>query len=80
MSHLTPFANEPLLELRRSGPREALTGALRDLDARLPLRAPVVIDGDAPAHMPAASVDPARPQRVVATAASATAADAGAAV
>ncbi|MCW3017493.1 MAG: aldehyde dehydrogenase family protein [Solirubrobacterales bacterium] len=80
MTDLTPFTNEPLLELRRSGPREALTAALHDLDARLPLRAPVVIDGIQQPDTPLSSVDPAHPARVVANAGSANAADADAAV
>jgi RHH-type proline utilization regulon transcriptional repressor/proline dehydrogenase/delta 1-pyrroline-5-carboxylate dehydrogenase len=80
VTELTPFVNEPLLELRRSGPRAGLTSALRDLDARLPLHAPVAIDGVSSPGTPATSVDPARPDRVVATAGNATAADADAAV
>jgi RHH-type proline utilization regulon transcriptional repressor/proline dehydrogenase/delta 1-pyrroline-5-carboxylate dehydrogenase len=41
-----PFENEPALELRRAPNREALTGAMRELDARLPLRIPMLIGGD----------------------------------
>ena len=80
MTDLAPFANEPLLELRRGPVRASLTAALQDLDARLPLRARTVIDGVAQDDTPLASVDPGRPARIVAHAAGATAADAGAAV
>jgi delta 1-pyrroline-5-carboxylate dehydrogenase len=77
---LPPFTNEPLLELRRPGPRAALGTALRELDARLPLRAPVTIDGTAHADTPGTSVDPSAPARIVALAGDATAADADAAI
>lgn len=75
-----PFANEPLLELRRPAARAALTRALAALDARLPLRAPVVIDGAEHPGLPLPSVDPCAPARVVAHAGRATADDATAAV
>jgi RHH-type proline utilization regulon transcriptional repressor/proline dehydrogenase/delta 1-pyrroline-5-carboxylate dehydrogenase len=77
---LGPFANEPLLELRRPAARAALTQALADLDARLPLHAPVTIDGREHPGLPLASIDPSRPARVVAHAGRATATDADAAV
>lgn len=80
MTPLPPFVNEPLAELRRDAPRRALARALADLDARLPLRAPVSIDGVEHAGLPRASVDPARPARIVARAGDAGAQDADAAV
>jgi RHH-type proline utilization regulon transcriptional repressor/proline dehydrogenase/delta 1-pyrroline-5-carboxylate dehydrogenase len=63
-----PFANEPLLELRRAAVRETLLVALAALDARLPLRAPMLLgeercEGDA-----LASSDPGAPERIVALA------------
>jgi RHH-type proline utilization regulon transcriptional repressor/proline dehydrogenase/delta 1-pyrroline-5-carboxylate dehydrogenase len=71
---MKPFENEPVLELRRAADREALLGALRDLDARLPLR---LGDASGPAFE---SVDPGSPSRVVAVAPRATERDAEAAV
>ena len=70
------FANEPVLELRRGPVRESLTSALAELDARLPLRVPLlggVTEGFE-------STDPGEPSRVVATAGRASAEDAAAAV
>ena len=72
-----PFANEPVLELRRAPVRESLTAALAELDARLPLR------GAAARTAPTEgfeSTDPGDPSRVVATAGRASAEDAAAAV
>ncbi|MDX6672575.1 MAG: RHH-type transcriptional regulator, proline utilization regulon repressor / proline dehydrogenase [Solirubrobacteraceae bacterium] len=40
---LSPFANEPVLELRRAPVRESLGAALAAVDARLPLRVPVLV-------------------------------------
>ena len=60
---MKPFANEPALELRRGPNREALLGALRELDARLPLRVPA--SSGAPTFE---STDPGDPSRVVAIA------------
>ena len=40
---MTPFVNEPVLELRRGEVRAAATAALRELDGRLPLDVPVMI-------------------------------------
>jgi RHH-type proline utilization regulon transcriptional repressor/proline dehydrogenase/delta 1-pyrroline-5-carboxylate dehydrogenase len=68
-----PFANEPVLELRRAPNREALAGALRGLDVRLPLRIP----GQGEIFE---STDPGKPSRVVAIAPKATEADARAAI
>jgi RHH-type transcriptional regulator, proline utilization regulon repressor / proline dehydrogenase / delta 1-pyrroline-5-carboxylate dehydrogenase len=75
---LPPFANEPVLELRRAGERARLAGALRALE--LPVRVPVWI-GDEQRHGDElVSTDPAAPERVVALAAQATPAEAGDAV
>jgi RHH-type proline utilization regulon transcriptional repressor/proline dehydrogenase/delta 1-pyrroline-5-carboxylate dehydrogenase len=81
---MKPFENEPILELRRAANRDALLGAMRELDARLPLRVPMLIGAD---RIDAggssgggsnrgegsdgvfASVDPGSPSRVVAEAA-----------
>ena len=80
MSELPPFRNEPVLELRRAPVRESLSAALTALDARLPLRVPVLVGGDAGAAAGLESSDPGRPARVVAEAGSAGAAEASAAV
>jgi predicted delta-1-pyrroline-5-carboxylate dehydrogenase group 2 len=77
---LPPFANEPILELRRAAVRAQLADALAAVDERLPLRVPVMVgersrDGDG-----LTSTDPGNPDRVVATCARATAEDAAAAV
>jgi RHH-type proline utilization regulon transcriptional repressor/proline dehydrogenase/delta 1-pyrroline-5-carboxylate dehydrogenase len=69
-----PFANEPVLELRRAPVREELLEALRELDKKLP----IVIPGGSGDTF--TSTDPGNPERVVATAKRATAADARAAV
>ena len=66
------FANEPVLELRRGPVRESLTDALRELDRRLPLRAPVLIDSGVGADSGIESRDPGAPERVVAVAGAAT--------
>jgi RHH-type proline utilization regulon transcriptional repressor/proline dehydrogenase/delta 1-pyrroline-5-carboxylate dehydrogenase len=55
-----PFANEPVLELRRAPVRASLADALSALDAELPL----AVDGGGDI----VSVDPCRSDRVVATA------------
>ena len=55
---MKPFTNEPILELRRAPVREELLGALRELDAKLPLR---LGEGFT-------STDPGKPDRVVAEA------------
>jgi predicted delta-1-pyrroline-5-carboxylate dehydrogenase group 2 len=77
---LPPFANEPVLELRRAPERESLLEALRELDARLPLRVPVLIGGQPGPDDGFESTDPGNPSRVVASAGQASAADAAAAV
>jgi predicted delta-1-pyrroline-5-carboxylate dehydrogenase group 2 len=77
---LPPFANEPVLELRQASARESLLDALRTLDARMPLRVPVLIDGEPGSDDDFESTDPGSPSRVVATAGRADEADASAAV
>jgi predicted delta-1-pyrroline-5-carboxylate dehydrogenase group 2 len=77
-----PFANEPILELRRSTVREQLSAALEDLDRELPLSVPVTIGPDASGDGGADlwSTDPGDPERVVARATRATEGDVAAAV
>jgi RHH-type transcriptional regulator, proline utilization regulon repressor / proline dehydrogenase / delta 1-pyrroline-5-carboxylate dehydrogenase len=77
---LPPFANEPILELRRAPVRDSLSEALRGLDARLPLGVPIVIGSSRGADTGFESTDPGAPSRVVAQAGRATEADAAAAV
>lgn len=77
---MEPFANEPVLELRRADVRARLAPALAALDDRLPLQVPVWVgdsrrDGD-----DLVSRDPADPARRVAEAAAATPADVDAAL
>ncbi len=74
------FSNEPILELRRAPARESLLQALRELDERLPLEVPVVVDGDRGAPEGIDSTDPGTPERLVARAGRAGAAEAAAAV
>jgi RHH-type transcriptional regulator, proline utilization regulon repressor / proline dehydrogenase / delta 1-pyrroline-5-carboxylate dehydrogenase len=76
-----PFENEPVLELRRAANREQLLGALRELDARLPLDVPLIVGRDASKERATfESVDPGSPGRVVAVAQHGTDADAAAAI
>jgi len=72
-TQLPPFANEPVLELRRADVRARLADALARVDAQLPLRVPVLIGGDARAGEAIISGDPGEPERVVALAAAASA-------
>jgi RHH-type proline utilization regulon transcriptional repressor/proline dehydrogenase/delta 1-pyrroline-5-carboxylate dehydrogenase len=74
------FSNEPILELRRAPERDALLEALRALDTRLPLSVPVLIGGDRGAATGLDSTDPGTPERLVAQAGEAGAAEAQAAV
>jgi RHH-type proline utilization regulon transcriptional repressor/proline dehydrogenase/delta 1-pyrroline-5-carboxylate dehydrogenase len=76
----TAFANEPILELRRSAVRAGLAAALEAIDERLPLEVPVWIGDDQRAGSALASTDPGAPGRLVADAASASPADVDAAV
>jgi RHH-type proline utilization regulon transcriptional repressor/proline dehydrogenase/delta 1-pyrroline-5-carboxylate dehydrogenase len=72
---LAPFANEPVLELRRAAERKRLASALEALE--LPLHAPVWIGEEQRHGDELVSTDPSAPERVVALAARATPAEAG---
>jgi RHH-type proline utilization regulon transcriptional repressor/proline dehydrogenase/delta 1-pyrroline-5-carboxylate dehydrogenase len=74
------FINEPALELRRAEVRARATAALADLDARLPIDVPVLIDGRPQPGTPFDSVDPGDPSTVVARVQGASAAQADTAV
>src|SRR5450631_2836373 len=80
MAALPPFANEPVLELRRSSVRAGLADALARLDASLPLSVPVSIGGERRTGEALGSHDPGEPERLVAHAAVAGEADVDAAV
>ena len=75
---LAPFANEPVLELRRAAQRRRLTDGLATLE--LPVHVPVWIGDERRHGEELVSTDPSAPERVVALAARATEADAEAAV
>jgi RHH-type proline utilization regulon transcriptional repressor/proline dehydrogenase/delta 1-pyrroline-5-carboxylate dehydrogenase len=75
-----PFANEPVLELRRAPVRAQLADALAAHDARPPLRVPVWVGEDRREGEDLVSTDPGTPDRVVAQAAAATEADVDAAL
>ena len=77
---MKPFANEPVLELRRASVRAGLAEALAATDARLPLRVPVWIGDDRRDGDGIVSTDPGRPSRAVAHAALATESDVDAAL
>jgi RHH-type transcriptional regulator, proline utilization regulon repressor / proline dehydrogenase / delta 1-pyrroline-5-carboxylate dehydrogenase len=72
MSALAPFANEPVLELRRAPVRAQLEDAMTRLAPTLPLRVPVMIGTGERAGEELVSTDPGDPERVVAVAARAT--------
>ncbi|MDP9347289.1 MAG: hypothetical protein M3P44_16555, partial [Actinomycetota bacterium] len=77
---MTGFVNEPILELRRAPHREALLEGMRAFAARPVLKVPVWI-GDGERHGEGiTSTDPGDPGRVIATAASGSAAEAAEAV
>ena len=76
----TPFANEPILEMRRAPVRARLGQALDHIDAELPVRVPIWIGDDRREGDGLQSTDPGAPDRVVAQAATATDADVDAAV
>jgi RHH-type proline utilization regulon transcriptional repressor/proline dehydrogenase/delta 1-pyrroline-5-carboxylate dehydrogenase len=59
------FVNEPVSELRRAPERAYLLAALDELDARLPLRVPVIIGEGARDEPSFESVDPSSPSLVV---------------
>jgi RHH-type proline utilization regulon transcriptional repressor/proline dehydrogenase/delta 1-pyrroline-5-carboxylate dehydrogenase len=77
---MKPFANEPVLELRRAPVRAQLGDALAWLDAQPPARVPVWIGDDRREGEALVSTDPGLPERVVALAAQATHADVDAAL
>ncbi|HEY5430993.1 MAG TPA: aldehyde dehydrogenase family protein [Solirubrobacteraceae bacterium] len=77
---MTPFANEPILELRRAPVRAGLGQALDGVDAELPLAVPIWIGEDTRTTGALASTDPGAPDRLVAEAARASPADVDAAV
>jgi RHH-type proline utilization regulon transcriptional repressor/proline dehydrogenase/delta 1-pyrroline-5-carboxylate dehydrogenase len=77
---LPPFRNEPVLELRRASEREKLLEGLAWLEPRLPIRAPAWIGEDRQEGDAIASTDPADPERVVALAPKAGAAEVDAAL
>jgi RHH-type proline utilization regulon transcriptional repressor/proline dehydrogenase/delta 1-pyrroline-5-carboxylate dehydrogenase len=80
MTSLPPFANEPVLELRRSAVRARLADALAQLDRELPLTVPVMIGEDQRPGDELVSTDPGDPERVVASAAAATQSEVAASV
>ncbi|MEA2146467.1 MAG: RHH-type transcriptional regulator, proline utilization regulon repressor / proline dehydrogenase, partial [Solirubrobacteraceae bacterium] len=69
MAGLAPFANEPILELRRGAVRAGLADALSALDRTLPLRVPVIVADSERGGEELLSTDPGAPQRLVASAA-----------
>ena len=69
---MKPFVNEPILELRRAPHRQLLLDALERLDPTLPVRVPVWVGEDRRDGDGLISTDPGNPERVVATAATAT--------
>jgi RHH-type proline utilization regulon transcriptional repressor/proline dehydrogenase/delta 1-pyrroline-5-carboxylate dehydrogenase len=75
MTDLPPFVNEPLGELRRASVRGELTAAMASLTPKLPLPVGVWIGDDRRHGEELRSTDPGEPERVVATAASATEAE-----
>src|ERR1700722_16828658 len=77
---LSPFANEPVLELRRSVVRAQLSDALARVDRELPISVPVRIGSDERVGDQLESTDPGAPDRLVARAARADASDAAAAI
>ncbi|HET9740517.1 MAG TPA: aldehyde dehydrogenase family protein [Solirubrobacteraceae bacterium] len=77
---MKPFANEPILELRRAAVRSQLVDALKAHDARPGLKVPVWIGGDTREGADIVSTDPGNPDHVVAEAAAATPADVDAAL
>jgi RHH-type proline utilization regulon transcriptional repressor/proline dehydrogenase/delta 1-pyrroline-5-carboxylate dehydrogenase len=80
MSTLSPFANEPVLELRRAPVRAQLEDAIDRLTRTLPLHVPVMVGSADRAGEELISTDPGEPERVVALAARATERDVAAAV
>jgi RHH-type proline utilization regulon transcriptional repressor/proline dehydrogenase/delta 1-pyrroline-5-carboxylate dehydrogenase len=75
-----PFANEPILELRRAPVRAQLADALAEHDRRSPVDVPVWVGGDRRTGDALISTDPGAPDRVVARAAAASESDVDAAL
>jgi RHH-type proline utilization regulon transcriptional repressor/proline dehydrogenase/delta 1-pyrroline-5-carboxylate dehydrogenase len=80
MTAVAEFVNEPLLELRRSEVRASALEALAALDAQLPLEVPMLVGTELVRGDTFASVDPSRPDRIVARAHAASAEHVDAAV
>jgi RHH-type transcriptional regulator, proline utilization regulon repressor / proline dehydrogenase / delta 1-pyrroline-5-carboxylate dehydrogenase len=80
LADLPPFANEPILELRRASVRAGLEDALARVDGQLRLRVPVMIGADERFDEELVSTDPGDPDRVVARSSRATGSEVGAAV
>ena len=80
MPTLPPFANEPVLELRRAPVRAQLQDALGRLTRTLPVHVPVMIGAGERVGEDLHSTDPGEPDDVVAVAARATASDVAGAV
>jgi RHH-type proline utilization regulon transcriptional repressor/proline dehydrogenase/delta 1-pyrroline-5-carboxylate dehydrogenase len=68
-----PFANEPVLELRRPAVREGLADALAAVDRSLPLEVPVIVGDGVRSGDQLRSEDPGEPERTVAVSAASTA-------
>jgi RHH-type proline utilization regulon transcriptional repressor/proline dehydrogenase/delta 1-pyrroline-5-carboxylate dehydrogenase len=77
---IPPFANEPVLELRRASVRAQLADALAALDRTLPLTVPVMIADERREGAEFLSTDPGEPGRVVGRVAAAPPAEVHAAV
>ena len=80
VTELPPFHNEPVLDLTQAVHRDELREGLAWLDERLPLPAPIWIGQERRDGQRIVSTDPADPERTVATAPIATAAEVTAAV
>jgi len=77
---VNPFANEPVLELRRAAHRQLLLDGMKELDPQLPLRAPVWIGDEQRGGDELVSTDPGNHERAVALAAKASTEEAAEAV
>jgi RHH-type proline utilization regulon transcriptional repressor/proline dehydrogenase/delta 1-pyrroline-5-carboxylate dehydrogenase len=78
---MTPFTNEPVLELRRAAVRAQIEDALHKIDRELPLAVPVMLGADRRTDgEPIESTDPGEPERLVARATCPTVADVSTAV
>ena len=77
---LTPFKNEPILELRRAPIRAQLRGALEAFDTEPVIQVPVWVGDDTRNGGALVSLDPGHPERLVAQSAVASEADVDAAL